>query len=142
MMVSYEADSPRAIARLLALAVTVDGVPAEAELKLLERRGVLRSLGLDRQTFDDVIDSLCKDLRAGWRVGNAADFSVLRPAQLESMLDEIRSPELQRDLVALFIDIFSADRRYPPAESVFLRSVLRCWGEEQVLPERDKRLLS
>lgn len=140
MMTHYEADSPRAVARLLALAVTVDGVPAESELKMLERRGVLRSLGLDPQAFDDVIDSLCKDLRAGWRVGDAADFSVLRPAQLESMLDEIRSPELQRDLVSLFIDIFSADRRYPPAESVFLRSVLRRWGEDKVLAEAQRRL--
>lgn len=133
-MTPYETDSPQAIARLLALAVTVDGVPAEAELAMLEQRGVLAHLGLDRDSFNDVIDQLCFDLRSGNKVGDAADFTILRPAQFESVLDEIRSPELRRDLVALFIEIFSADHRYLHAESVFLRGVLHYWGaDEQIV---------
>jgi uncharacterized tellurite resistance protein B-like protein len=135
MMTSYETDSPNAIARLLALAVTVDGVPAEAELEMLDKRGVLRHLGLDQAGFNVVIDALCADLRSGDKVGDAADFTILRPAQLEAMLNEVQSPALQRDLIALFIEIFSADHRYQHAESVFLRGVLRYWGaDEQTAP--------
>ncbi len=131
MMTRYETDCPQAVARLLALAVTVDGVPAEAELAMLERRGVLARLGLDRDGFNSVIDQWCADLRSVGRVGDAGDFSVLRPAQLEMILDEVQSLELQRDLIALFIEIFSADNRYAPSESIFLRSVLRHWGADQ-----------
>ncbi len=137
MMTRYETDSPEAVARLLALAVTVDGVPAESELAMLERRGVLAGLGLNREGFNAVIDQLCVDLRKGTRVGDAADFGVLRPAQLEMMLHEVQSLELQRDLIALFIEVFSADKRYQPAESIFLRSVLRCWGADEVLERAD-----
>lgn len=134
MMTPYDIDSPEAVARLLALAVTIDGVPSEAEMGMLERRGVLQQLGLDRDTFNDVIDELCGDLRAGSPIGDAGDFSLLRPAQLESMLDEVQALELRRDLIALFIDIFSADHRYEHAESVFLQTVLRHWGaSEEVL---------
>lgn len=137
MMTRYETDSPEAVARLLALAVTVDGVPAESELSMLERRGVFARLGLDRDGFNAVIEQLCADLRELGTVADAGDFSVLRPSQLEMMLDEVQSLELQRDLIALFIEIFSADNRYEPAESIFLRSVLRCWGADQSLRAMD-----
>ncbi|MDQ7991014.1 MAG: hypothetical protein REI09_15410, partial [Candidatus Dactylopiibacterium sp.] len=131
-MRSYPIDSPEAIARLLALAVTVDGVPSEAELDMLEARGALQYLGMSRDAFSDVIDALCSDLREALPGATQIAYSLLRPEVLHALLDEVRAPELQRDLTALFIEIFSADQRYPQAESAFLRTVLAHWGGEEL----------
>lgn len=131
-MTSYPVDSPAALARLLALAMTIDGVPSESELDLLEARGALRYLDMSRDAFSDVIDRLCADLREDGAVGaDGSVISELKPEQLQAMLDEVQSPELRRDLTALFIEIFSADQRFPQAESRFLSSVLAHWGEEE-----------
>ena len=123
----YPIDSPAAVLRLLALAVTVDGVPADAEFEMLESRGILSRLGCSRDDFDALMDQLCADLRAG-SAADARGYRRLGAAQLDAVLDEIRDPALQRETAGLLFDIFSADRRLAHAEAVLLWEALERWG--------------
>ncbi|MBL8487004.1 MAG: hypothetical protein JNK22_07965, partial [Rhodocyclaceae bacterium] len=61
---AYPPDSPRAMARLVALAMLADGRLEERELAALDRRGVLTALGITRADFNQVLFDLCQDLAA------------------------------------------------------------------------------
>lgn len=134
-MSDYPNESPRAVARLLALAVAVDGVPAEAEIDLLERRGVLAALGLARSDFEWIMDELCLDLQRLSPV-DAQGYISLRPQTLHRLLDEVRHPALRVALVELLGEIFCADHRLAQGESILLREALAYWGETAFLPEQ------
>ncbi|MDO6387549.1 MULTISPECIES: hypothetical protein [unclassified Uliginosibacterium] len=123
----YPIDSPHAVVRLLALAVTIDGVPSDAELRTLEQRGVLQALRLSRDDFDDVMDALCADLRQSTPTDRRG-FRSLGRSQIRAMLDEIQAPALQREVAALLFDIFSSDHRLVRAESILLWDALDHWG--------------
>ncbi len=126
-MTTYPIDSPLAVARLLALAVTVDGVPLEVELRLLEERGVLEALKLSREDFEDVMDTLCADLRRIAPVDKQG-FRCLSHTQVRALLSEVQNPALQREVAALLFDIVSSDHRLVRAESLLMWDALTHWG--------------
>lgn len=132
-MSDYPNESPRAVARLLALAVAVDGMPAEAEIDLLEQRGVLAALGLARSDFEWIMDELCLDLQRLSPV-DAQGYVSLRPQALHGLLDEVRHPALRVALVELLGEIFCADHRLAQGESILLREALAYWGETAFSP--------
>lgn len=134
-MSDYPNESPRAVARLLALAVAVDGVPADAEIELLEQRGVLAALGLARSDFEWIMDELCLDLQHQSPV-DAKGYVSVRPQMLRQLLDEVRHPALRVALVELLGEIFCADHRLAQGESILLREALAYWGETAFLPEQ------
>ena len=60
-MRSYPTNSPKAMCRLLALAMIVDGRIAPQELKSLHHSGVLEALRVSEDTFDDTAGELTQD---------------------------------------------------------------------------------
>ena len=65
-MRSYPTDSPKAISRLLALTMIVDGHLAPSELKAMHRSGILQQVRIAEDDFDDVVrDHLAPGLLEG-----------------------------------------------------------------------------
>jgi hypothetical protein len=64
-MRTYATDSPKAVCRLLALAMIVDGHLAQSELKAMQLSGVLARVGADDAVFDEAVHEVCEDLLAG-----------------------------------------------------------------------------
>ena len=58
-MRTYPCNSPQAAARIVALTVLADRDICKTELELLDRLAVHEQLGLDREEFHNVLDSLC-----------------------------------------------------------------------------------
>lgn len=126
MLTRYPADSLHAVARVVALTVIIDGVPGKAELDMLAQRGILRRLELDCAAFEDVIDTLCADLRDSTERDEWGGH-IMQPKLLRAMLDEIQQPALQRELAGILFDVVSADHYLFRAESVLLWEVLDHW---------------
>ena len=133
-MSDYPNDSPTAVARLLALGVVVDGVPAEAEIQVLEQRGILAALGLTRSDFERIMDELCAELQRHSPV-DAQGYVSLSPEALRLLLDDVHHPALRVLLVELLGEIFCADHRLAQGESILLREALAYWGETAFSPE-------
>lgn len=125
-MTLYLKDSQQAMLRLLALAVTSNGVPVDSEVTMLEKRGVLRGLGLGRADLDAALAALCADLRATEPLA-IQGFSKLSRKEVIQLLDEIRDPAKQRQIAQLLFDIFSMDHRMVRAESILLWEALDHW---------------
>jgi hypothetical protein len=53
----YAENSPEAMLRIIALFIVSDGELAEAEIDVLDRLGVLDTLGVDREAFALVFDT-------------------------------------------------------------------------------------
>ncbi|QGZ38188.1 hypothetical protein IP92_01516 [Pseudoduganella flava] len=129
-MRTYEANSPRACARLLALAMVVDGDLDPAELEVLEDGALLRGLGLDGAVFQQVLGELCTDLlRTAVRDGAVE----IKPALLDRLLAEITDPALQQRLLAAMVTIVDADSRVEDAEGILLEQACVQWKPDLAL---------
>ena len=123
-MRSYPPNSPRARARLLALAMVVDGDLDPAELEVLEDPAVLRGLRVDGALFQQVLSELCTDmLRTAVRNGAVE----LKPELLDRLLAEITDPELQHRLLATMVNIVDADAQIADAEGMLLERACARW---------------
>ena len=123
-MRSYPPNSPRARARLLALAMVVDGDLDPAELEVLEDPAVLRGLQVDGALFQQVLSELCTDmLRTAVRNGAVE----LKPELLDRLLAEITDPGLQHQLLATMVNIVDADAQIADAEGMLLERACECW---------------
>ena len=102
-------DSPDAVCRLLALSMIVDGHMAPSEIKALEHSAILERLGVDPDTFDDAVMTLCEDLLATARRHGRADIEIDN-AMLDRLLDEVADPLLRMHVLKAMLDIVHADR--------------------------------
>ena len=121
---SYPADSPRAKARLIILALLADGKLARAEREALGHDGVFQTLGISRAVFFEVMADFCTDL-AGLPEG--AGSYLLTPETVEGLLLEVRDPAERRALIGLIFDLVCSDGALAPAEESLLRQTLDAW---------------
>jgi uncharacterized tellurite resistance protein B-like protein len=123
-MRTYEPNSTRARARLLALSMVVDGHIDASELKVLDEAPVLHGLQLDMQLFRDVLDELCSDmLRTAVRDGVVEIGTPL----LDRLLADITDPELQGKMLGAMWKIVHADEQLADAESILLARACGLW---------------
>ncbi|WEF32705.1 TerB family tellurite resistance protein [Pseudoduganella chitinolytica] len=128
-MRSYPTDSPRAAARILALATIVDGDLAPAELQALARTGVLQDIDIDFETFQDLLGDLCEDML----IDAAGRRDVeLDPEAIDAMLAEVRDPALRRRLLAAMSRIADADGVLADAEATLLAHAAAAWSGERL----------
>jgi hypothetical protein len=132
-MRSYDTNSPKARARLLALAMVVDGHLAAAELQVLEDDPVLQDLGLDWTLFSEVLDELCADMLGGSVRAGAVEIG---PERQDAVLAEITDPALQRRLLVAMLDIVEADAHVAHGERLLVTRAGQRWMAEdaQALP--------
>lgn len=128
-MRSYPDDSTEAVARVVSLAMLVDGGLDPAETALLARSGVIEQLGLSPDGFDQVVQDFCHDLlqcSAHWSAGRLR----LSPEVVEQLLGEIRQPAQRVRLLRTMLEIVAADGRVTQAEAALLSDAMRRWGDD------------
>ncbi|TVO67153.1 TerB family tellurite resistance protein [Denitromonas ohlonensis] len=127
-MRSYPNDSAEAAARIVSLAMLVDGGLDPAETAQLKRAGVLEDMGMSAEQFDAVVHDFCNDLlqcSAYWSAGRLH----MQPEVIEQLLGEIQRPAHRLRLLGAMLDIISADGRVTRSEADLLTQALRRWGD-------------
>jgi uncharacterized tellurite resistance protein B-like protein len=132
-MRTYPTDSPRAVCRLLALAMIVDGHLAPSELRALRHSGILQRVGVDEALFDDVVQEVCEDLLAAADRRSASDVEI-DSRMLDTLLREIRDPALQMALMKAMLDIVHADAVLDGRESLLIQRGFKAWGGPPPMP--------
>jgi len=121
---SYPSDSPRAKARLLALALLADGRLGQEELESLERHSAFHALGISREDFFEVLFDFCNDVV---RLPNGRGGYLLTPSTLDELFAEVRNPEGRRALARLIFDVIRSDRHLAEGEQRLLWNALDAW---------------
>jgi len=126
-MRTYASDSPKAVCRLLALAMIVDGHLAPSELRALRHSGILQRVGVDEALFDDVVQEVCEDLLATADRRCASEVEI-DSRMLDSLLHEVGDPALQLALMKAMLDIVHADEVLDGRESLLIQRGFKAWG--------------
>ena len=133
-MRSYPNDSPQATARVLALAMVVDGHLAPSELRVLDDSPLMRDLDLDRTVFRVVLEDLCNDMVNTAVVQGAVELNA---PLIDSLLSEITTSELRRKLLSAMWKIVDADGWLADAEAALLARACLMWdADARFLPQR------
>ncbi|TVO51920.1 TerB family tellurite resistance protein [Denitromonas halophila] len=125
-MRSYPDNSPQAAARILSLAILIDGGFDRDESRQLSESGLLATLGLDEAAFDAVLEDFCYDLQQSstlWSVSEATTRSAL----IDSLLSEIVSPSMRLQLLDGMLRIVGADGHVSRSEAELLRRASARW---------------
>lgn len=126
-MRSYPTNSPKAMCRLLALAMIVDGRIAPQELKSLHRSGVLGALRVSEDTFDDTAGELTQDLLAT-SIDREAGMVEIEPATIDRLLQEMQDPALRATVLKGMLEIVRADSVIDHRERRLLRRATHAWA--------------
>ena len=126
-MRSYPTDSPKAISRLLALTMIVDGHLAPSELKAMHRSGILQQVGIAEDDFDDVVRDLCEDLlaTASRRCSQEVEIDV---HLLDALLGELQDTALRMSVMKAMLDIVHADSVLDTRETLLIERAFRMWS--------------
>jgi uncharacterized tellurite resistance protein B-like protein len=121
----YDVNSAQATARVLAMAMLVDGNVDPLELKVIDNPNTTRDFGIDRAMFHQVLEDLCYDmLQTAVRQGAVE----INGALLDSMLLEITEPDLRRRVLNALWRIADADGYLADAEAVLLARACALWS--------------
>jgi hypothetical protein len=133
-MRSYAIDSPRAAARLVALALIADGHLSRNELDALDTRDAARQLGLAPGELQEVVHGLCEDLlatrRGDWTAACAVDAQTL-----EALAGEVRDPALRWRVLELLLCAVASDGRVADGEAAVVRAAIARWGLADAPPK-------
>jgi uncharacterized tellurite resistance protein B-like protein len=122
---AYPTGSPRAKARLVALALLADGRLADGEIDTLDRNGAFVRLGISRSDFFEVMADFCADLvRLPEGKGNA----VLTPAMLAGLFAEVENGEDRTRLLQLIFEVAHSDGTISGNEEKLLRHAIEHWA--------------
>jgi uncharacterized tellurite resistance protein B-like protein len=122
----YPENSPQAMLRIIALFIVSDGELAEAEIDVLDRLGVLTTLGVDREAFALVFDTYCDDLIA--HAGSARFVGLADPEWVDAVLAGVTDPERRRFVAATLLHVANSDDHLADAELAVYRRMLARWG--------------
>ncbi len=126
-MRSYDLDSPKAAARIVALTMLADGHISQAELDVLQRHGGCERLGLEPDDLQDVLLALCEDLLHG-RSLSWADTCCADPLSIARLLGEVGDPDLRERVLALCVSVAETDDRVSDGEALVLMHAIEQWG--------------
>jgi len=138
----YPCNSPQAAARIVALTVLADRDIDKTEFDLLDRMAIHEQLGIDRQEFHAVLDSLCEDLLSSEQL-QWADTCPVDNRTLAELMGEIEDTALQRRLLRLCIVIAEANGQVAEGESIVLTAAVEHWDlHHEMLRSPDRDLLA
>jgi uncharacterized tellurite resistance protein B-like protein len=122
---AYPANSPRAMARLVVLALLADGQLDDRELSVLERRGAFVTLGISREDFVQVLYDFCADVA---RLSETAGGYRLSPALLAALFAEVDDPRAKERVLNLIVAVVSSDGRFTDSEEKLFLNAVEAWG--------------
>ncbi len=121
---AYPVDSPRAKARLIALALFADGRVDAAELESLTRHDVFADIGITREDFFEVLYDFCADA-IGLPEGRGN--YLMSPALLDTLFAEVGSAGERQKLVRLIFDVIRSDGHLAAGEARLFWKALDSW---------------
>lgn len=130
-MRTYPTDSARAVTRLLALAMIVDGHLAPSELKAMRASGVPARVALDEDEFDDVVRELCEDLLATAARRCSAEVEIDNRL-LDDLLGEVADPALRLSVMKPMLEIVHADSVLDARETQLIERAFLRWSGARV----------
>jgi hypothetical protein len=129
-MRSYPHNSPKAAARIVALALIADGHLSQVELDALDHLAAHDMLGLTRVELHGVVHGLCEDLLIGARA-DWADACQVDERTLGQLMAEIDDPVLRSTVLRLCVAVVESDALVVDAESLVLVAAVEHWGLQQ-----------
>lgn len=124
----YETDSAHAAARVLSLALMADGAPAKVEFDCLQRTRALEEIGIDDRLFESVLRNFCEDIEQS--IGYLEALNYHLPSELiDALLDEVRDPHKQSELLRKMVEIAVADGCLSAGEKHVLSRAVARWGD-------------
>ena len=126
-MRSYPANSPQAVARIVALTVVADGDIGDAEIEYLDRLAVHEQLGLARHELHALLDTFCEDLLSSEQL-KWADACPVDERTLAQLMGEIQNPALRLKLLRLCVELAEVDAHVDDGESSVLVAAVEHWG--------------
>jgi hypothetical protein len=132
-MRSYPHDSPKAAARIVALALLADGNLCKSELEVLAQHGAHVQLGLSPAELHDVVHDLCQDMLASSDMAWGGSSQIDRRT-LAELLGEVQDPDLQLKVLRLCVAVVETDEHLAEGESMVLAAALAHWGLPQTSP--------
>lgn len=122
----YPPNSPRAMARVVALTLLADGTVSRGELFGLMRLGVYERLKLDPVEMQDVLEHLARDLfESGAPTWDCS--GGLEPLLVSCVLQDVSDPELRADILELCREVAEADSHLAAGESALLAQAGGQW---------------
>lgn len=125
----YTTDSAEAMSRVVALALLADGALDHSELESLKSRQMHDRLRIAPETLDRVMHEFCNDLLQCARAPNVGQIELDREL-IDQLLDDIRSPEMQKDALGAIVDIVNADGCLNGGEAILISEAMNLWGLE------------
>lgn len=125
----YQTNSPKAAARILALALLADGAIDPSELRTLGRYAILNRIGVCEEDFDTVIHELCEDLLLYAQRSPSGNLEV-GAESLREVLGDISNPSLQHKLLRAVMQIVNADGHMSGGEAVLVSVAADRWALE------------
>lgn len=132
-MRSYARDSPAAAARIVALALLVDGNLCKSELEVLAQHGAHVQLGLSRAELHDVVHDLCQDMLDAHEMAWGGSSQIDRHT-LGELLGQVQDPDLQLKVLRLCVAVVETEEHMAEGESRVLAAALAQWGLPQASP--------
>lgn len=125
-MRNYRPDSPQAMGRIVALTLMADGAIDPSETRILERQAIIVRLGLSEEAFDKLFYEFCEDMLSSANRSRSGQLE-LDPENVSLLLDDIRDPKLQVELIRFILDIVNADRCLTGSEATLVAQALTRW---------------
>jgi uncharacterized tellurite resistance protein B-like protein len=125
-MRTYPTNSAKAVSRLLALTMIVDGHLSPSELKAMHASGMPAHAMLGEDEFDDVVRDLCEDLLAS--AARRSSHEVEIDGQL---LGEVDDSALRLSLMKTMLDIVHADSVLDTRETILIERASKAWSLPQ-----------
>lgn len=126
-MRNYATDSPKAVCRLLALAMIVDGHLAPAEVRAMRHAGILARVGVDEAAFDEVVHEVCDDMLAAASCRGASEVEI-DSRLLDTLLHEVADTTLRIAVMQAMLDIVQADKVLDGRETLLIERSFKAWG--------------
>ena len=131
-MRTYPTDSAKAVSRLLALTMIVDGHLAPSELKAMRASGSIPAhAALSEDAFDDVVQELCEDLLASAARRCSAEVEI-DSRLLDALLGEVQDPALRVSVMKTMLDIVHADSVLDARETLLIQRAFKAWSVERL----------
>ncbi len=124
-LTQYAENSAEALLRVIALFMVSDGELADSELEVLERLGVLETLGASRERLADVFDAYCDDLIV--HAGTAAYVGLADTEWVDAVIAPVTDHERRRYLAATLLHLAQADGELDDAERSVYQHLLDAW---------------
>jgi uncharacterized tellurite resistance protein B-like protein len=129
-MRSYPTNSPKAVSRLLALAMIVDGHLSPSEVKAMHRSGILQRNAIDEDHFDGVVRDLCEDLLST-AARRCSEEVEIDGRLLDALLGEVEDQALRLSVMKAMLDIVHADTVLDTRETLLIERAFKMWSVRQ-----------